>query len=107
MVSNINLAKKAKSRILLVDDHPIVRQGLAEMINQEKDLNVCGTAEDVHRALDAIEKLKPDLVVADISLKGSNGIELLKNIKVRFPKMLVLVLSMHDEALYSVRASRA
>lgn len=99
--------KKGKSRILLVDDHPIVRQGLAEMINQEKDLNVCGTAEDVHRALDAIEKLKPDLVVADISLKGSNGIELLKNIKVRFPKMLVLVLSMHDEALYAVRALRA
>src|SRR3954447_23836333 len=99
--------KKTKARILLVDDHPIVRQGLAEMINQEKDLNVCGTAEDVHRALDAIEKLKPDLVVADISLKGSNGIELLKNIKVRFPKMLVLVFSMHDEALYAVRALRA
>src|SRR3569832_822020 len=100
--------KKGKSRILLVDDHPIVRQGLAEMINQEKDLTVAGTAEDVHRALDAIEKLKPDLVVADISLKGSNGIELLKNIiKVRFPKMLVLVLSMHDEALYAVRALRA
>src|SRR5258708_6864212 len=99
--------KKTKSRLLLVDDHPIVRQGLAEMINNEKDLTVAGTAEDVHKALEAIEKLKPDLVVADISLKGSNGIELLKNIKVRFPKMLVLVLSMHDEALYAVRALRA
>src|SRR5436190_15817990 len=99
--------RAAKHRILLVDDHPIVRQGLAEMINQEKDLNVAGTAEDVHRALDAIEKLKPDLVVADISLKGSNGIELLKNIKVRFPRTLVLVLSMHDESLYAVRALRA
>ena len=99
--------KKAKARILLVDDHPIVRQGLAEMINQERDLMVCGTAEDVHKGLDAIEKIKPDLVIADISLKGSNGIELLKNIKVRFPRTLVLVLSMHDESLYAVRALRA
>ena len=99
--------KKEKARILLVDDHPIVRQGLAEMIDQEPDLMVCGTAEDVHKALDAVEKYKPDLVIADISLKGSNGIELLKNIKVRFPRTLVLVLSMHDESLYAVRALRA
>ena len=100
-------ARTAKHRILLVDDHPIVRQGLSEMINQERDLLVCGTAEDVHRALDAIEKVRPDLVIADISLKGSNGIELLKNIKVRYPRTLVLVLSMHDESLYAVRALRA
>src|SRR4029450_12986429 len=99
--------KLLKFRILLVDDHPIVRQGLAEMINQQKDLVVCGTAEDVHRGMEAIEKHHPDLVIADISLKGSNGIELLKNIKVQFPKTLVLVLSMHDEALYAVRALRA
>ena len=96
-----------KSQILIVDDHPIVRQGLAEMINQEPDLSVCGTAEDVHRALDQVEKYKPDLVLVDVSLKGSNGIELLKNIKIRFPRMLVLVLSMHDESLYAVRALRA
>lgn len=100
-------AKKNKSSILLVDDHPIVRQGLAEMIDQQPDVYVCGTAEDVHKALDAVEKYKPDLVIADISLKGSNGIELLKNIKIRYPKMLVLVLSMHDESLYAVRALRA
>lgn len=99
--------KKVKHRLLLVDDHPIVRQGLAEMIDHEEDLQVCGTAEDVHKALDAVERLKPDLVIADISLKGSNGIELLKNIKIRFPRMLVLVLSMHDESLYAVRALRA
>jgi DNA-binding NarL/FixJ family response regulator len=96
-----------KSQIVIVDDHPIVRQGLAEMINQEPDLAVCGTAEDVHRGLDTIERLKPDLVIVDVSLKGSNGIELLKNIKIRFPRMLVLVLSMHDESLYAVRALRA
>src|SRR5687768_8146095 len=100
-------SKDKKYRILLVDDHPIVRQGLAEMIDQERDLQVCGTAEDVHKALDALEKVKPDLVIADISLKGSNGIELLKNIKVRYPRTLVLVLSMHDESLYAVRALRA
>jgi DNA-binding NarL/FixJ family response regulator len=100
-------ARTAKHRILLVDDHPIVRQGLAEMINQERDLEVSGMADDVHRALESLEKLRPDLVIADISLKGSNGIELLKNIKVRFPRTLVLVLSMHDESLYAVRALRA
>jgi DNA-binding NarL/FixJ family response regulator len=102
-----NAFKKAKRRILLVDDHPIVREGLTEMINHEDDLTVCGTAEEMNQALDQIEKLKPDLVVLDISLKGSNGIEVLKNIKVRYPKLLVLVLSMHDETLYALRALRA
>lgn len=107
MPKDANSSKKGKSRILLVDDHPIVRQGLEEMINHEKDLMVCGTAEDLHQALEQINVLKPDLVVVDISLKGSNGIELLKNIKVRYPKLLVLMLSMHDESLYAVRALRA
>lgn len=101
------VAKKNKNRILLVDDHPIVRQGLSELINHEKDMVMSGTAEDLNKALEAIETLKPDLVIVDISLKGSNGIELLKNIKVRYPKMLVLMLSMHDESLYAVRALRA
>jgi DNA-binding NarL/FixJ family response regulator len=98
---------KTKRRVLLVDDHPIVREGLTEMVNHEDDLTVCGTAEEMNQALDQIEKLRPDLVVLDISLKGSNGIEVLKNIKVRYPKMLVLVLSMHDETLYALRALRA
>jgi len=101
------VAKKNRSRILLVDDHPIVRQGLAEMIDHQNDLMVCGIAEDVHKALDEIAALQPDLVVVDISLRTSNGIELLKNIKLRHPKMLVLMLSMHDETLYAVRALRA
>jgi DNA-binding NarL/FixJ family response regulator len=100
-------AKKSKSRILLVDDHPIVRQGLAELIDHEKDLSICGTAEDIHKALDLVTELKPDLVIVDISLRGSNGLELLKNIKVRYPKQVVLMLSMHDESLYAVRALRA
>lgn len=78
-----------------------------QMINHEKDLVVCGTAEDSTQALDQIVALQPDLVLLDISLKGGNGIELLKNIKVRYPKLLVLMLSMHDESLYAVRALRA
>jgi DNA-binding NarL/FixJ family response regulator len=100
-------AQKDKYRILLVDDHPIVRQGLAEMIESQKDLMVCGTAEDLPRTLQQIDALKPDLVVLDISLKGANGIELLKHIKVHDPKLRVLMLSMHDETLYAVRALRA
>jgi DNA-binding NarL/FixJ family response regulator len=101
------LAPKQKRRLLLVDDHPILRQGLAEMVNHEADLTVCGTAENLSQALDQIEKLKPDLVLLDITLKGSNGIEVLKDIKVREPKLLVLMLSMHDESLYAIRALRA
>ncbi len=100
-------AREDKRRILLVDDHPIVRQGLAELIDAEKDLTVSGTADSMNAALEQMPALKPDLVVVDISLKGSNGIELLKNIKVRYPKMKVLMLSMHDEGLYAIRALRA
>src|SRR6266404_6078339 len=92
---------KLDRRVLLVDDHPILRQGLSEMLNHEEGLTVCGTAEDTNLALGLLEKLKPDLVVLDISLKGSNGIEVLKDIKIRYPKLLVLMLSMHDEALYA------
>jgi DNA-binding NarL/FixJ family response regulator len=96
-----------KKRILLVDDHPIVRDGLAERINREADLNVCGEAEDRFEAIEAIEKHKPDLVIVDIALKTSNGIELIKDIHSRWPKLSMLVVSMHDEALYAERALRA
>jgi len=100
-------AKNAKFRILIVDDHPIVRQGLTEILNHQPDLAVCGTAEDAPRAMEAVERLNPHLVIADISLRGVNGLELLKDLKARFPKLFVLMLSMHDEALYAVRALRA
>ena len=96
-----------KTKIFLVDDHPIMRQGLADLINQQKDLRVCGVAEDLQTGLPRITAEKPDLVILDISLKGSNGIEFLKNLKVHHPKMKVLILSMHDEALYAVRALKA
>jgi DNA-binding NarL/FixJ family response regulator len=99
--------KKNAARIIIVDDHPLLRQGIAELINNEPDLEVCAEAEDPHRALDQIEKHNPDVVILDISLRGASGIELLKNVKVRFPRLLVLILSMHDESVYAHRALRA
>ena len=101
------MAKKNPTRILIVDDHPILRQGISQMINHEKDMTVCGDAEDAHRAMDLIGTTKPDIAIIDISLKGTSGIELLKNIKVHYPKLIVLVLSMHDESVYAQRALRA
>jgi DNA-binding NarL/FixJ family response regulator len=94
-------------RILLVEDHPVARQGLAELINGQKDLTVCGEAESLPQALDQIAKRDPALVVLDITLKGSNGVEVLKHIKTGYPKLKVLMLSMHDEGLYALRAIRA
>lgn len=100
-------AKKNPTRILIVDDHPLLRKGVAQLINTEKDMVVCGEAEDAHKALAAIGTTKCDVAIIDISLGGTSGIELLKNIKVRYPKLLVLVLSMHDESVYAQRALRA
>src|SRR5438093_967129 len=85
--------KKGKTRILLVDDHAVVRFGTAALLNREADLEVCGEEEDAARALTALERLKPDLVIADISLKDSSGLELMRNIKAQFPKLPVLVIS--------------
>jgi len=98
---------KEKRRVFLVDDHPIVRQGLAELIEPEPDLEICGQAEDAAGALRTIRETRPDLAVVDISLKDSSGIELIKDLKVRFPDLVVLVLSMHDESFYAERVLRA
>jgi DNA-binding NarL/FixJ family response regulator len=95
------------TRIMLVDDHPIVREGLAESINRETDLHVCAQAEDHLEALKAIENSKPDLVVVDLMLRNSSGLELIKDIHSRWPGMLILVVSMHDETLYAERVLRA
>src|SRR4051812_43244698 len=102
-----SLIRKGKVRVLLVDDHPILRKGLAQMINQEADLMVCGEAEEAGSGFEAVGTLQPDVAVVDISLKTGNGIELVKNIKARYPNLPVLVLSMHDESLYAERAIRA
>jgi DNA-binding NarL/FixJ family response regulator len=98
---------REKHRIVIVDDHPIVRQGLAQLIDQEDDLHICGQAEDAHEAMRAIRQLNPDLVIVDISLRTTSGIDLIKDIKTQFPTLPVLTLSMHDEALYAERALRA
>ena len=96
-----------QSGIIIVDDHPVVRQGLAQLINQEADLHVCGQAEDAHEAVRAIKELAPDMVIVDISLRDTSGMDLIKDIKVRHPDLPILTLSMHDEAVYAERALRA
>ncbi|CAM2965151.1 response regulator transcription factor [Rariglobus hedericola] len=96
-----------KRRIFLVDDHPITRQGVAVLINQEPDLEVCGEADSAPKAFDLLQKAKADLAVVDISLKTTSGIELTKNLKVLLPDLPILIMSMHDESLYAERALRA
>lgn len=98
---------KGKTKVLIVDDHPIIRQGLAELINHEQDLIVCGYAEDAHEALVIIRETKPNVVIVDISLKETSGMDLTKDIKAQYPNLPVLVLSMHDESLYAERMLRA
>ena len=93
--------------MLLVDDHPIVRQGMSQLLNREPDLMVCGEADSAHQALSLLKTLKPDLAILDVSLEDRNGIELLKDILIRFPKLPVLILSMHHESLYAERALHA
>jgi DNA-binding NarL/FixJ family response regulator len=96
-----------KRRVFLVDDHPIVRQGLALLINREADLAVCGDAEEAGAALQGIESLHPDIVLVDISLHGPDGIDLLKSVRSSHHRLPVLILSMLDETLYAERALRA
>jgi len=107
MTHSPDSSKGKAVRILLVDDHPIVRDGLAEAINHESDLTVCATAEDRQEALRAIELTKPELVVVDLMLKSSSGLELIKDVHARWPRLLILVVSMHDETLYAERVLRA
>jgi DNA-binding NarL/FixJ family response regulator len=94
-------------RILIVDDHPMMREGLGTLISRERDLIVCGEAETAGEALDAVTKLKPDLVLVDVTLPGPSGIELIKDICALQQDMLILVISMHDESLYAERVLRA
>src|SRR5436305_3063701 len=106
-IGNRSSATDRKQRIFLVDDHPIVRKGLSQLIECEADLVVCGQGEDVCQSLSDICDQKPDVCLVDISLKDSDGIELLKELKAMDPKLPVLILSMHDEGLYAERALRA
>jgi DNA-binding NarL/FixJ family response regulator len=96
-----------QSRILLVDDHPLVRERLAEVIQREADLAVCAEAEERHQALAAIAATRPDLAVIDLTLKNSHGLELIKDVRARYPQLAMLVVSMHDESLHAERVIRA
>lgn len=100
-------ATRRKIGILIVDDHPIVREGLMRVIDQTPDLFVCGQAEGIPQALEALEKSPPDFVIVDIALGPQNGIELLKDIRARFPNLPVVVHSMYDESMYAARCLRA
>jgi len=103
----VKKAKTKKNRVYLVDDHPIVRQGLIKLIEQEDGLEVCGEAGSVSEALPAIRELDPDVILVDISLEDSNGLELIKMIDDLGLQIPMLVLSMHDESLYAEHALRA
>jgi DNA-binding NarL/FixJ family response regulator len=96
-----------RHRVLIVDDHPIVRQGLRQLINQEPDLMVCGEATEPQQALEVAGTERPDLVIVDLTLKEGSGLDLIKTLQVQQPELPILVVSMHDEALYAERSLRA
>jgi DNA-binding NarL/FixJ family response regulator len=96
-----------KKKVLLVDDHALMRQGLELLVNQQPDLEVCAQAETVHQAMEAIKANPPDIVVTDITLKESNGIELIKDARIHWPNLLIVVLTMHNETFYAERVLRA
>lgn len=103
----MNEPAKEKHRLLIVDDHPLFREGLRQIIERDPDLTVCGEAASAAEALEAIPQMRPDLVLADISLGGTSGIDLIKAIKNDYDELPVLVVSMHEESLYAERALRA
>jgi len=96
-----------KSCVFIVDDHPLVREGLTNLINGQDDLIVCGEAKDSTQAINGIAKVRPDVALIDISLENESGLELVKQLKTQFPQVALIILTMHDEALYAERALRA
>ena|ERR1041385_1309543 len=96
-----------KRRVLLVDDHPMTREGLAALINRQADLEVCSEASNPAEAMSELSKWKPDLMVTDMTMPGRSGIEFLKDVHAQMPDLPMVVLSMHDEMLYAERALRA
>ncbi len=100
-------ATPRKNRVLIIDDHVMVREGVAQIIEQAEDLSVCCTASTANEGLEKMQKLKPDLVLVDITLPGKNGIEFIKEARAIQPNLRILVMSMHDESLYADRVLRA
>lgn len=107
MATTPKLSNKPKTNILLVDDHPIVRRGIADLLMAEPDLTVSGEAGTMQEAMAEVARLKPDLMIVDVSLDGNNGIELMKNLTSRWETLPIIAYSMHDEAIYAERALRA
>jgi DNA-binding NarL/FixJ family response regulator len=103
----IESPRAGKAKLLLVDDHPIIREGLIQILSAEPDLEVCGETGDAREAVLIAQSLQPDLAVIDLSLAEASGLDLLKDIRIRSPKTSILVLSMHDEELYAERVIRA
>jgi len=107
MNSNTSGTTVPKHGVFIVDDHPLVREGLTNLINRQSDLVVCGEAKDSAEAIDGMTKARPDVAIIDISLTNESGLELIKQLVKQFPQVALIVLSMHDEALYAERALRA
>lgn len=107
MTADAQASKPTRRRVFFVDDHPLVREWLASMVALEPDLEVCGQADDAAAAVAAVPRTRPDLMVVDLSLPRSSGLELIKNMRDQFPEVRLLVLSMHDEASVAERAFRA
>ncbi len=107
MTGNVSEPPPAARKVLIVDDHPLVRQGVATLVSQEADLEVCCEAGSAHEAMESMAQCSPDVAIVDLTLKDSSGLELIKDIRVRFPKVRVLVLSMRDEGFYAERCLRA
>jgi DNA-binding NarL/FixJ family response regulator len=101
------VAADQRHRVFLLDDHPMTRYGMARLIEQESDLVVCGEAESARSALDAVNALKPEVVLVDLTMPGGEGIEFIKDLRAMYPEVAVLVVSMHDEEVYAQRALRA
>lgn len=101
------LVAAAAKRLLIVDDHPAVRYGIAQLVGKLPDISVCGEAENAQAALQGLRTLRPDVALIDICMPGTNGIELIKLMLAEQPRLIILILSMHDESLYALRALRA
>jgi DNA-binding NarL/FixJ family response regulator len=106
-VKTTSQSRNEKKKVLIVDDHPLLREGLGRVINQQSDMIMCGEAGDAPRGFAAVSKCSPDVVIVDISLEEGSGLELIKDLHARYPRLPMLALSMHPEDLYAERALHA
>jgi DNA-binding NarL/FixJ family response regulator len=100
-------SEQRQARILVVDDHPIVRQGVSMLINQEPEMHACSQAGDITQALAALKSAAHDMAIVDLSLLGVSGLELVKQLRIKYPQLFILVMSMHDETIYAERVLKA